>query len=653
MANDFTDPRCVALWRFEDGALETDSKGTNTLTPINTPAADLADFKEGAASVVLTNAANKYFTIADASLDAGFPLKSGDATKKVSYCFWYKVSTNGSWRNIFGKWNVTGNKRSLLVANDNGTLRILLGIDGTTYQTVVPGLTIATNIWYHIAIVIDGVAKTMVVRVWNDTTGAIVLTYSGTFTNALYVTDCAFNIGYDGNYSTTSPDGKYDEFVVFDSLLSATEIDKIRAGTYGVYEYAPAGIPLTLAPDSSYAGPHQYAGNILFRLTPVSATELYDPGEIDAIPASTGGYAMGGEGVWGSSTPTNTDLSAIADAEPTGFYMGGGADPQVVSTMPPADEIIPVGGWSFCGAGASGDATSIMPPSDLIDASVGLRFGGAGVWGQVRPEDIPRATLVGTGGFVLSGSGFALDPAITPTATVIVSTGGWKLGGIRPDPVEVTYPDDLDRVIIPSGGFEFGGDEVGVLSSNPESTAIDSLGAFLTLGGAGLCISKMPPTTAIVTGEGGFVLAGATPAEIFEAWCLSGQAFEPSVWSAFNFNSFAVHRGQVYAAGEDGIYLLGADHDAGETIQTGARIGPANFSSAGTKRIRSVFFGDGGVSTRVRVKTDEAEGVFAPERDPDRVTVSRDLQASEFIVDILNFEELSHLEIFPLRLARR
>lgn len=31
MANNFTaDPNCKALWRFENGALTVDSKGTNT-----------------------------------------------------------------------------------------------------------------------------------------------------------------------------------------------------------------------------------------------------------------------------------------------------------------------------------------------------------------------------------------------------------------------------------------------------------------------------------------------------------------------------------------------------------------------------------------------------------------------------------------------
>jgi hypothetical protein len=114
-----------------------------------------------------------------------------------------------------------------------------------------------------------------------------------------------------------------------------------------------------------------------------------------------------------------------------------------------------------------------------------------------------------------------------------------------------------------------------------------------------------------------------------------------------------VKGGQAYACGDAGIYLLGADHDAGETIQSGARVGPVNFGGAGTKRIRGVVFGQGGKSTRVRVRTDEAEGVFAPDRDDDRVTVSRDIIGSEFTVDLMGFSELSHLEITPLKLARR
>lgn len=423
-----------------------------------------------------------------------------------------------------------------------------------------------------------------------------------------------------------------------------------QAETYGSHAY-DGQIPLTFAPQSVSAVDHMYDGLILHRLIPIADYEPVPAGSSTTIPASTGGWAMGGAGVWASSTPTHTDLDEVADAEPTGFYLGG--DPEIVSTIPQTDEIVPEGGFAFCGAGATGDAATTFPASEVIEAEVAFKFGGAGVITQVAAADIPSDVLVPTGGFVLSGSGFSLDPGVTPTATVIVPTGGWKLGGIRPDPVEVTYPESFDRVIVSRVAFEMGGEGVWE-DSTPESTVIDSLGAFLKLGGAGLCTSKMPPSTAIVTGEGGYVLAGATPEEVFEAWCLSGQAFEPSVFSGFNFNSFAVKGGQAYACGDAGIYLLGADHDAGEPIQSGARIGPVNFGADREKRIRGIQYGRGGKDTRVRVLSDEGNvGVFTPERDNNRVVVSRDIQGREFTIDIMDFEELSHCEIVPLRLARR
>ena len=57
MANDFSsDANCVALWRFEDGALGTDSIGTNDIGLRGytyQPVADTNVYKEGASSAHL------------------------------------------------------------------------------------------------------------------------------------------------------------------------------------------------------------------------------------------------------------------------------------------------------------------------------------------------------------------------------------------------------------------------------------------------------------------------------------------------------------------------------------------------------------------------------------------------------------------------
>jgi len=48
--NDFaSDPNCKVVYRFEDGALTTDSQGSTTLTNANSVVADTVNFAEGAA----------------------------------------------------------------------------------------------------------------------------------------------------------------------------------------------------------------------------------------------------------------------------------------------------------------------------------------------------------------------------------------------------------------------------------------------------------------------------------------------------------------------------------------------------------------------------------------------------------------------------
>ena len=242
---------------------------------------------------------------------------------------------------------------------------------------------------------------------------------------------------------------------------------------------------------------------------------------------------------------------------------------------------------------------------------------------------------------------------------MIVPTGGWKLGGFQLDSVEVTYPENLDRVIVSSGGWEFGGDAGVWEESTPTATLIESAGAVFLLGGACLATSKFPPI-AVITGDalGGFVLGGgsgfSSVAEVYEAFVLNGMSFEPSVFSNFAFNSFCTKGGQAYGANENGIYLLGADTDDGDPIQSGIRLGPMNAGFDGEKRLRSVQFGSGGNGTSVRVRTDDGgEGVFKPERDSNRVVVSRDLQGREFQIDVMGFDEISQFEMNFLRLARR
>jgi len=360
----------------------------------------------------------------------------------------------------------------------------------------------------------------------------------------------------------------------------------------------------------------------------------------------SGGFKMAGAGVWASTTPGATVIPT-ADDPLTGFSLGGEG---VWAEGPPAFEIEDEVAFLFCGPGTTGDPATAYPLQTVIEAEGGFLLGGAGVWAHLAP-DLFADVLVGSGGFALGGAGLATDPGTIPAGTALVGTGGFKMGGHRAVPVEVAYPTDVSETVGRAVNFEMAGEGLPVCTY-PESTVIETLGGFLALGGAGLCTSKMPPSMLIVTGESGFVLGGGIE-ELYEAWVLSGQAFEPSVFSGFNFNSFAHHLKQTFAAGEDGIYLLDGDTDDGETIHTGARIGPINFGSDREKRIRGIQFGNGGPNTQVRVRSESGVGVFIPERDDNRVVVSRDIQGREFTIDILDFQELSQFEAVPLRLARR
>ena len=336
-----------------------------------------------------------------------------------------------------------------------------------------------------------------------------------------------------------------------------------------------------------------------------------------------------------------------------GWEFGG--EGVFTSELPPDDEATGKGGFKFCGLGVTGNLTSSLPRHDVLagDADGGFVFGGAGVWGKT--DGSSKTSLEAAGGFILSGSGWPAAQAPLPKATVIIGSGGFVFGGLRPDPMTVTFPTSVSKVIPQSEvAFEMGGEGIWG-GSLPPGTVIVSDGAIFKLSGAGVVASRLAPLV-VITGDGGFVMGGSgwpQEEEIYEAWVLSGQSFEPSMFSAFKFNSFAEHQGKAFAAGDQGIFVLGGDDDDGEPFHTGARIGPSNYGHDRDKRLRGIQFGSAGPDTYVRVEAETGQDVFTPERDDNRVVVSRNIQGREFIIDIVDFLELSQLEITPLWLARR
>jgi len=233
--NDFGDVNCVALWRLENGALTVDSKGGNTLTN-DAVVADAVNYKEGEASGDFEWSSSAFMTIADADLDAGFPLKDGDSTKKISVCAWIMPESLPTEGCFFAKWDHAGLKRQLqiLQLGSPSDIRVYIGYNGgVSYEEVVTlNTNMVVNQWYHIGFTFQDSDKSWRLRVW-DESGESVMEDTGNTINNINIEDSFFTLGCVSD-GINHFDGRIDEVVVFNDILTSDEIDQIRVGTYGV-----------------------------------------------------------------------------------------------------------------------------------------------------------------------------------------------------------------------------------------------------------------------------------------------------------------------------------------------------------------------------------------------------------------------------------
>lgn len=239
MANVFAGvTACVSLWRFEDGALSTDSKGSNTLNFSGTPAGTTVNFIEGNGAITFAAASSQYAYITDASLSSDFPLKNGDTSKLISVSCWVRPTTvDSNKRRIWSKWATTGSKKSLEVYYNSARIYLQYSTSGSN-STEVEIFTSAmtANQWYHVSLILDGVNKTWRSYVYNNTAGTRQVV-SGTLAGTLYVSDADWRIGADGDLGANLYfDGQIDEFVVFNNCMTSYEPAGIRSGSYPVTE---------------------------------------------------------------------------------------------------------------------------------------------------------------------------------------------------------------------------------------------------------------------------------------------------------------------------------------------------------------------------------------------------------------------------------
>ena len=142
----------------------------------------------------------------------------------------------------------------------------------------------------------------------------------------------------------------------------------------------------------------------------------------------------------------------------------------------------------------------------------------------------------------------------------------------------------------------------------------------------------------------------AVTGDVWEAWAFNGGTFEPSVYSGFAFNSYAVEDGVTYAAREEGVYVLDGTTDAGAEIHDGVILSPSMFGTNNRKRFRAGFFDIEGAAPIVRGEVGGVGSSIPVMRS--RATFPRNLVGNKWTFLVADFDELGRMELFPVVLTR-
>jgi len=139
--------------------------------------------------------------------------------------------------------------------------------------------------------------------------------------------------------------------------------------------------------------------------------------------------------------------------------------------------------------------------------------------------------------------------------------------------------------------------------------------------------------------------------EVWECWVLSGNAFNPSVYSGFDFNSYATFGSSAWGAKDDGIYELTGDTDQGDAITPGIVLPATWFGTNRKKRFRKAYFGlVGGTTPAIRVETDSGSKTYTI--SDSKANLTRDMYGRQWVLKLQDFESLDFVTLWPVVLTR-
>ena len=365
--------------------------------------------------------------------------------------------------------------------------------------------------------------------------------------------------------------------------------------------------------------------------------------------------------VVGSVPITVAPVGVIALATPGVKAVVGSVDLQVTPagvinfTAPSVLSVVGSVGVAVKPAGVISEPVFIHACIGSVKLGVGVK----GVVGGTLPIAPPALAIIGSVNIGVNLAGkvtLAVPSALSVIGSVNIHVGEFRVPELTV--VQLISPADLILAAITgSVGVEVGPAGVITLSTStspvyavPVSRPIED--ATIKIGVNGVIAFIHPQILEVIgdieVGVGVAPLGG----DLFATYVLTGARSEPSIYSDFNFNSYAKYRGNYFGAGPGGVFLLEGPDDAGAEIHPGVRIGAINFGTDREKRLRLLRCGGKTVGAQVKVSNGNGSAGYYDVEDG-RAGVSRDVQGREITIEITDFETLDHLEIIPTILHKR
>lgn len=233
-------PKPVALWRFEPTDFVNDSVGKNHLTN-DGAAIETTDRREGAGCANLKAGERDSLTIYDDWLSTNFPARNGDPNVVMTLCFWMKPRSFPFNGTVISKYQIATDTRSWrLYFGSVPAYHLRLGLgrrtgeEFTDYPFSQTSELLVANHWYHVAYSYRASDRYYHVRIWDATDNVLRVEREAIATAPMAVTNAPIVLG-NTPLESSYFDGLLDEVAVFNSILTSSQIDKIRRGECRLY----------------------------------------------------------------------------------------------------------------------------------------------------------------------------------------------------------------------------------------------------------------------------------------------------------------------------------------------------------------------------------------------------------------------------------